>query len=81
MEKVEMTHCSISKEESVERRLRQMKEELKWVDSIRVIRVDSKCLNYRRRGLLPLTISCSAIDMIVLSCSVRILNAWIQVFH
>ena len=29
MEKVEMTHRSISKEESVERRLRQMKEELK----------------------------------------------------
>ena len=29
MEKVEMSHCSISKEESVERRLRQMKEELK----------------------------------------------------
>ena len=46
MEKVEMTHCSISKEESVERRLRQMKEGLKWVDSIRVIRVDSKCLTH-----------------------------------
>ena len=71
-------HYSISKEELVEWR-RPMKEELKWVDSFRAIRVDSKCLTCCH--LLPLTTSCSVIDMIVLSCSVRILNAWIQVFH